>query len=628
MHPCIVRNSLLSPLYIEKLFALPREEEAYRALTEIFNRFHQTKSFAGEIQTETQLVRPMVTILGYSVEPKPKFFEDHVKGPDFALFCSDEERLANSRQWGNKEFYGNVTALLSVKRYGRNLGEGVSGFYLDFESRIPVYQLFYLVKKAQTPWGVLTNGKNWILLKRPGAFEKRLIELDLEKEDGALDEEVLHLFYHLFSCKWLAGGLPSLLDEERTGVITFLKEKKAAVTTALENVYRKTEVYPRLLSFCNGLFPEWEFSLTEAYLKERNALPPADGTGNPGLVNTYDGSDVFSYLLTRKDHAPLNVEEIVLDGARNGFTKESLLALKILDMTPGCGTAVSSLLDGLIYLVFTLPYRERNTFVAEWENEQALNRYILDHVMYGVEKLHVSLDILRNSMKSRFSAEAANYRLGDVLLGMSLIDLAGINGAREQTNLFSKPPEGVITEFRNLYKMYFSLSDRIREDIEVKRELKVRLKRYTARLRDILDLTTALYFTKRAHEKQIRELLHSLESDESTWQEMRKCDWFVSSKELAGSHGFLHLELEFPFLLNDAFDLIIIQPWLTYLWEEKVPVLEITKAYIKRATTYLKADGRIVLISAEGMGKLTDELVKSKKYQVSTRESCVILRKG
>jgi hypothetical protein len=170
MHRCIVRNTLLSPVYTEKLFALPKEDTAYAALAEILAPFHQTKAFASEAQTEAQLVKPMLKILGYSVEPQPKFFEDHVKGPDFALFCSDQERLVNSNRWGTREFYRNVAAILSVKRYGRNLGEGISGFYLDFESRIPVYQIFYLVKKAGTPWGILTNGKNWILFKKPRAF--------------------------------------------------------------------------------------------------------------------------------------------------------------------------------------------------------------------------------------------------------------------------------------------------------------------------------------------------------------------------------------------------------------------------------------------------------------------------
>ena len=627
MHPCIVRNSLLSPVYIEKLFAFPREDAAYGALTDILARFHQTKAFASEVQTETQLVRPALNILGYSVEPKPKFFEDHVKGPDFALFCSEDERLVNSKRWGTREFYRNAAAVLSVKRYGRNLGEGISGFYLDFENRIPVYQTFYHVKKAGTPWGILTNGKNWILFRRPATFEKRLIELDLDKEDGIRDEGVLHLFYHLFSCESLARGLPSLLEEERTHTIGFLKEKKAAITKALEDVYKKVEVYPRLLPLCNGLFPEWKLPLTEAYLKERNALPSLDPEASPGAVNVYDGSDIFTYLLTRKSQVPFNVEEIILEGTKNAFTKESLFALRILDMTPGCGAAVSALLEGLIYLAFTLPYRERNTFVAEWENEQMLNRYILDNVLYGVEKFHVALDILQNNVRSRFSEEARNYRFGDVLLGMSLADLAGLVDQKAQVDLFSKPPEKMIQEFRSLYKMYLSLSDRIKEDIETKHELQVKLNRYTERLRDILDLITAAFFTK-ADEKKTRELLYALESGESTWQSMREHDWFASSKELARRHGFFHMEIEFPLLLNDAFDLIIIQPWLTYVWEEKVPVLEVTKAYIKRAAAYLKPEGKIVLITGESTGKLTEELVKSKKYQVNPKETYILLKKG
>jgi hypothetical protein len=628
MHRSIVRNSLLSPVYLEKLLAFPREDAAYAALTAILAPFHQTKAFASEIQTETQLVRPMLKILGYSVEPKPKFFEDNVKGPDFALFCSEEDRLVNSKRWGTKEFYRNAAAVLSVKRYGRNLGEGISGFYLDFENRIPVYQTFYLVKKAETPWGILTNGKNWILLRRPRTFEKRLIELDLGTEDGTPDQGVLHLLYHLFSCEGLARGLPALLEEERTSVIGFLKEKKAAITTALDNVYKKVEVYPRLLPLCNELFPEWRLPLTEAYLKERDALPPVKVKPGPGEVNPYDASDIFTYLLTRKEQVTLDVEEIIQEGAKDALTKESMFALRILDMTPGCGAAVSALLEGLIYLAFALPYRERNTFIAEWENEQTLNRYILDNVLYGVEKSHVALDILQNNVRSRFSEEARHYRFGDVLLGMSLADLAGRSDGKEQIDLFSKPPVRAIEEFRNLYRVYFSLSDRIKEDIEIKRELQIKLNRYAERLRDILDLTTAAFFTKKADDKKIKELLYALDSDEQWWQGMRRHEWFASSKELAWRHGFFHMEIEFPILLNDAFDLIVIQPWLAYVWEEKVPVLEVAKAYIKRAAAYLKPEGKIVLVTGDGTGKLAEELIKSKKYQVSPKGTCILLKKG
>ena len=186
----------------------------------------------------------------------------------------------------------------------------------------------------------------------------------------------------------------------------------------------------------------------------------------------------------------------------------------------------------------------------------------------------------------------------------------------------------MIQEFRDLYRMYFSLSDKIKEDIEMKRELQVKLDRYTERLRDILDLLTALYFTKKAEEKKIKELLYALDGDEPGWQSMRESGWFASSKELARRQGFFHMEMEFPLLLNDAFDLIIIQPWLTYIWEERVPVLEVAKAYIKRAAAYLKPEGRIVLISGAGTGKLAEELVKSKRYHVIPKETYILLKKG
>jgi hypothetical protein len=211
---------------------------------------------------------------------------------------------------------------------------------------------------------------------------------------------------------------------------------------------------------------------------------------------------------------------------------------------------------------------------------------------------------------------------------MSLADLAGRSDGKEQIDLFSKPPVRAIEEFRNLYRVYFSLSDRIKEDIETKRELQIKLNRYAERLRDILDLTTAAFFTKKADDKKIGELLYALDSDEPWWQGMRRHEWFASSKELAWRHGFFHMEIEFPILLNDAFDLIVIQPWLAYVWEEKVPVLEVAKAYIKRAAAYLKPEGKIVLVTGDGTGKLAEELIKSKKYQVSPKGTCILLKKG
>ena len=630
MSASIVRNTLLSPAYTEKVLAMPPAGEAQATLKEILLRFRNMKDSASEMQTEIHLVKPILRTLGYSVESKPKFFEDHVKGPDFALFCSEQDRLATSNLWGTKDFFRNSVAVLSVKRYGRNLAEGITGFFLDFESRIPLYQVMYLSKRSDTPWGILTNGKTWILCRKPRSFEKRLIELSLDDLDSPDSEETLHLFYHLFSCMGLKEHLPALFVQERAELIDILKERKASITKLLQDTTKKAEFYPRLIPYCKELFPDANLSLTESYLKERNVTaPPAETPKGLRLLNGHDGPDVVTYLFTKKEvPVSFSVEDLILEGTKEVFVKESLFALRILDLTPGFGAVAAHLVEGLTYLSFTLPYRERNTFVAEWENEATLNRCILNTLLYGVEKSHLALDILQNSMMSRFQERASHYRLGDALLGMSLADLEGLFETRSQTDLFSKPPEGIIREFRNMYRLYFSLSDRIKEDIEEKRELDVKLARYRERLRDILDLLTASYFTKKSEEKKIKELLYALDSDESKWQRARSEQWFVSAKQLARKNAFFHMEIEFPLLLNGAFDLVIVQPWLAYAWEEKVPVIEMTKAYIKRASAYVKPSGKILLVSGESTAKLADELAKSKKYILTQKGTWIVLRKA
>ena len=55
--------------------------------------------------------------------------------------------MRTSQLWGTREYYINTLGMVLLKRYGRNLHEGISGFYLEFESKMPVYQMVYLLKK-------------------------------------------------------------------------------------------------------------------------------------------------------------------------------------------------------------------------------------------------------------------------------------------------------------------------------------------------------------------------------------------------------------------------------------------------------------------------------------------------
>lgn len=624
----VVRNTLLPVNFADKVLSLPRSDESIQLVLESLTKFQQIKDFASEIQTDKQLVRPILKALGYTFEVKPRFFEDHVKEPDFALFITEEERVQASHWWGSDRYFADTLALMSAKRYGRNLDEGISGFYLEFENRIPTYQMMYLLKRSKVPWGIVTNGRNWRLLQRPSAAEKRFLEIDLEKALSEDTGDTLALFLHLFSPDGVSNLVPNLIDTGHSELSRFLEKQKSATSQLVGADTRKADVYPRLVSLYSTVFPGKPLALTQSYLSERAiACRPAQPPLQPP-VNAYDESEIFNYLLARDASLwPIDLEDILLKDKSEIRSKEQLFDLKILDMTPGFGVTAVQLVEGIAYLSLLLPYEERNSFIAEWEHGPGLYRSILDRMLFGTEKSHLALDILHSSLLGRFGALGRNYRLGNPLLGMSLRDIAGLIDGKSEATLFSKPPHETIAEFRETYKRFSLLSDRIREDVQLKEELGAGLARATERIRDVLDIVTAGYFIKVGESKKIKELVYNLDAGEQTWETLRSSDWFVAAKELARRNSFFHMEIEFPFLLNSKFDLVFIQPSLGYLWEDRAPLTEIGKAYIKRALAYLKEKGRIVLLTGRDTGDLLSEIKKAKKYQVEVRNTCAILRR-
>jgi hypothetical protein len=628
MSSCIVRNTLLCGQSLETILSFPGNNGLHASLFDIMTRFQDIKKFASEIHTEIHLVKPTLKGLGFVYESKPKFFEQHVKDPDVALFSSEEERVRNSHLWGTREYYGNTLGIVMLKRYGRNLYEGISGFYLEFENKMPIYQMLYLLKKSRTPWGILTNGKQWTLVRRPFQFERRAIEIDLERAVFEEDMESIHLFCHIFSCAGLKKVLPDILEGERETLLKVLTEKKVSLQAALADQRRKVDFYPTLLDTYRQFFSGWRLPATESYLAEKNIEAADRGYARCKVVNSYDHTDIFSYLFTKKE-APLhmNLEQVMLGDKGRRFTKEDVFSMRILDVTPGFGNLSSQLIEGLAYVSFVLPYREKNTFRAEWEEESTLKKYIIDNLLYGIERSHVSFDVLQNTMSSRFGAFARNYRLGNPLIGMPLKTIASTIDSSSQMALFSKPPKEVIDEFRDLYLLFFSLSDKIKEDLVVRNETEAKLRTYTGRIRDLMDVITATYFTKTVENMRIQDMLFSLDGNDAAWTAIKNQDWFIESKEIAKRNGFFHFEIEFPFLLNSAFDFIFVQPSLNYSWEEELPIAEATKAFIKRGMTYLKQDGKLVILSAHAIDQLIPELKKSKRYEVESAEGLCILKK-
>jgi len=627
MQKAIVRNSLISRRGLQQLLTLPEEDLVYVSLLEILAKFQDIKQFASEIHTEIHLIKPVLKMLGYAYESKPKYFDDAIKGPDVALFATETQRDRTSPLWGTPEYYENTLGVLLLKRFGRNLEEGVSGFYLAFENRIPLYQLFYFLKNTKTPWGILTNGKQWMLMKKPLAYETRVFSIDLEEAIETNDRDALHLFCKIFSLNGLSKTLVELHEGERQSLIGRLKEKKASLRNAIAGFKRKTDVFPRIVGGLSDLFAEDVFTTTKNYLSDNNVWV-AKRTTPADTVDDFNLADISSYLLNKKGATPSIDLEKILFGTKPGhMAKDDLLSLKILDMTPGFGNITSDLVDGIAYFSFILPYRDKSTFTAKWEDEKTLKPYILQKLLYGIEKSHVAFDILQYAMKGRYGTDAVNHRFGNPLIGMSLADIVPHVDTKNQMGLFSKNPLDILADIRKMYRHYFSLSEKIREDMAIREELAESLAVYCGRIRDVMDLITATYFSKAVDERRIHETLVMLGSEGDSWNSLTSRDWFAEARRIARRNGFFHLEIEFPFLVDGAFDYIFVQPSLTHIWEDPFPLPEVTKAYIKRGMTYLKPEGTMVMILEHPDEELSRELARSKRYDTQAEGNMVLLRK-
>jgi hypothetical protein len=423
--------------------------------------------------------------------------------------------------------------------------------------------------------------------------------------------------------------LPKIIEQERTGLIDVLKEKKTSVRNVLHGLKKKTDIFPKVIDTYRELYSDTKLVATETYLQENNVILEKRYHPQPDNISEYNISDIAAYLFNKKGYKTgLDLEDVFLKNRAGELTKEYLLSLKILDMTPNFGNIAAELIEGIAYLSFILPYKERNTFIAEWENEISLKRYIIDHLLFGIEKSHFAYDIFHGMMKNRFKTEARNYKFGNPLIGMSLSDVPHYFDTKKQLGLFSKNPVDFLNTFRDTFKRYFSLSEKIKEDLHVREELDVTLKRCTIRIRDVMDIITSTYFSKVIDNKKINDVLSNLGSDESIWNNLSSQDWFIVSKGIGKRNGFFHLELEFPFLLADTFDFIFVQPTLQHIWEDAFPLAEVTKAYIKRGMPYLKSDGSMVIILEEHLDdSLIQELSQSKRYATEMKNGLILLHK-
>lgn len=624
-----MKNTLLSPAGVRMVLEMAEERDVCSSIMECLLQFQGMKEFASEIHTEVQLIKPILKILGYVYESKPMFFQEGVKNPDIALFADEKERLKVANLWGTREYYRNVLAIMQIRRYGRALDKGISGFYLEFENRIPLYQLMYMLKEAKTPWGILTNGKRWVLVKRPVGFDQRVFEIDIEASIEEDDLKTLRLFSKIFSLTGLTKTLPEVLEKERKGLIKLLQQKREDSRRLLCGTGETPELYKRAAHISLEVFPEARPFLTNGYPKEGHITSELIKDNSTALANPYNLPEIFSYIFGKREEEISSIIEEVAGHDKGDYWKEDLLSMKILDMTPNFGLVTNRLIEGIAYRSFELPYRERHSFVAEWEDEHQLKRYIMEQMLYGTARSRLAFDMFQGIMDSVYKIRPVNYRYGNPLLGISIDDISNFLDAKRHQGLFNIDIEGLLRDFRETSRLYYTLSDKIKEELKLKREIGVRFEGLKERIRDLLDLITASYLNMPLEAKEIVGIISMLDSDEPEWKTIMERQWFAKAKAMAHRQGFFHFEIEFPFLLNDAFHLIIAQPLFHYLWEEEPAPTEEIRAYIKKGMRYLRPAGKLILyVDVNRVDSLLmDELKRSKRYEVEAREGIIVLRK-
>jgi hypothetical protein len=191
-------NTLLPNRPDWKMLALDARPtmEAIRA---IFTRYTPSNN---EAQTEKDLVRPILDILGHTYEiqaplrtPKGTKKPDYVFYRDQALLDANKNRVLDDTVLAGKTF-----AIGDAKYWDRPLDVSLKLAQGDADiNKIPADQIAFYILHSGVSWGILTNGRKWRLYHKDTAQKQdRFYEVDLKALVDAGDEEGFLYFYAFF----------------------------------------------------------------------------------------------------------------------------------------------------------------------------------------------------------------------------------------------------------------------------------------------------------------------------------------------------------------------------------------------------------------------------------------------
>ncbi|MDP9410423.1 MAG: type I restriction enzyme HsdR N-terminal domain-containing protein, partial [Actinomycetota bacterium] len=161
--------------------------EAAEKMAEVARVLEDFMPSANEAQTEEDLVRPVLRLLGhegtYEVQPA-LLTPEGTKRPDYVLYRDAASREANKDTALTDELLrGRAFAVGDAKFWERPLDVSLKGRGSGrdaFSNKNPSYQISFYMRHAGTEWGILTNGRHWRLYHRDTAHKlDRFYEVDL-----------------------------------------------------------------------------------------------------------------------------------------------------------------------------------------------------------------------------------------------------------------------------------------------------------------------------------------------------------------------------------------------------------------------------------------------------------------
>jgi hypothetical protein len=245
--------------------------EAAPVLADLHALFARFVPSSNEAQTENDLVRPVLTILGHHVEMQATLQTPlGKKRPDY-LFYRDQATLDahKNRILDDTILDGVAYAIGDAKHWDRKLDVKATSERGDISS-VPSGQIAFYMRHSGVPWGILTNGRHWRLYHRSSVEKQdRYYSVDLKSLVDSGDVEAFLYFYAFFRRAAFEPAVSGTLTLE--GMLTESVDYARDVSDNL-----KAQVFDALRNLAQGFldYPGNSFQPTPETLDEiyRNCL--------------------------------------------------------------------------------------------------------------------------------------------------------------------------------------------------------------------------------------------------------------------------------------------------------------------------------------------------------------------